>query len=399
MTKRIRMFINGEWEHSTSKEERDMFNPYNQEIIAIASEGGVIDARKAIEVARSAFDSGIWSDISIEERCSVVENISNLIKRNKEELAYLETLDTGKTLDESRTDMEDISNVFLYYSKLGMKNDEKVISSPIADCSSRVIKEPVGVCGLITPWNYPLLQASWKLAPALVAGNTLILKPSELTPLTSAKMFELIEEARVPDGVANLVLGSGSVVGSELSVHSDVDLISFTGGIETGRKIMQSASKNMKKIAFELGGKNPNVIFADADMETAVDQAMNAVFFHAGQVCSAGTRLIVEESAHDYFVKELTERVKRIKLGNGLDHSTQMGPLISKEHLNKVIRYVEKGKQEGATVAIGGEIPTSSDSKEGFFYLPTILTDCVSDMHVVQQEGFGPVITVEKFSK
>ena len=391
-------FIDGKWVNSKSNETRDIINPFNQEVIARVTESNETDAREAIKAARYAFDHGEWPTTPATERGQVVNKIADLIERDKEELAELESLDTGKTVEESRGDMDDIAGVFRYYAQLADKDGGEIIDSPVANSVSKVVREPVGVCGQITPWNYPLLQASWKLAPALVAGNTLIMKPSEITPLTSIKVFELMEEAGVPAGVANLVLGAGGTVGAELSVHDDVDLISFTGGIQTGKKIMQAASGNVKKLALELGGKNPNIIFADADFDTAVDQAMNAVFFHAGQICSAGTRILVEESIHDAFVKSLTDKVKNIKLGSGFDEDTQMGPLISEQHLNKVMRYVENGITEGGTVATGGKRPTDPALQNGFFYLPTILTNCTTDMDVVQNEGFGPVITVEKFS-
>nr|WP_106498392.1 betaine-aldehyde dehydrogenase [Lentibacillus sp. Marseille-P4043] len=391
-------YINGQWVDSISKKTREIINPFNQEVIAVAAEGDIADAQMAIAAARKAFDLGPWPTTPATERGRIVGKIADFIERDKEELAELESLDTGKTVEESRGDMEDIAGVFRYYAEIADKDGGEIIDSPIPNSVSKVVKEPVGVCGQITPWNYPLLQASWKLAPALVTGNTLVIKPSEITPLTHVKVFELIEEAGVPAGVANLVLGAGNTVGAELSNHVDVDLISFTGGIQTGKKIMQAASVNVKKLALELGGKNPNVVFADADLETAIDQAMNAVFFHAGQICSAGTRLIVEESIHDEFVQQLVERVKNIKLGNGFDETTQMGPLISQEHLNKVTNYVEAGIKEGATVAVGAKRPNDPALQNGFFYLPTILTNCTTDMSVVQNEGFGPVITVEKFT-
>ncbi|HLR01747.1 MAG TPA: betaine-aldehyde dehydrogenase [Virgibacillus sp.] len=393
-----KQYIDGQWITASSGAVRSIINPFNQEVIAHVTESDETDAQKAIKAARHAFDHGDWPHLPAIDRSRVLYTIAELIVRDKEELAELESLDTGKTLEESRTDMEDIANVFRYYAEIAGKDGGEIIDSPIPNSTSKLIREPVGVCGQITPWNYPLLQASWKLAPALAAGNTLIMKPSEITPLTSIKVFELMEEAGVPKGVINLVLGPGNPVGSELSKHKDVDLISFTGGIETGKQIMQDATSNMKKIAFELGGKNPNIIFADADFDTAVDQAMNAVFFHAGQVCSAGTRLIVEESIHDRFIDRLVELVRSIKLGNGFDDTTQMGPLISKEHLDKVIDYVESGRKEGATVAVGGQCPEDAELASGFFYLPTVLTGCTTDMDVVQNEGFGPVITVETFS-
>ncbi|HLR61533.1 MAG TPA: betaine-aldehyde dehydrogenase [Lentibacillus sp.] len=393
-----KMFINGEWVEARSGETREIINPYNQAVIATAAEGDKQDAKLAISAAREAFDNKEWAAIPAAERGKIVHKIAGLIERDREELAELESLDTGKTVEESLGDMDDIAGVFRYFAEMADKDGGEIIESPIPNSTSKVVHEPVGVCGQITPWNYPLLQASWKLAPALAAGNTLVMKPSEITPLTSIKVFELMEEAGVPAGVINLVLGPGNSVGAELSENDDVDLISFTGGIETGKRIMRAASSNVKNLALELGGKNPNVVFADADFETAVDQAMNAVFFHAGQICSAGTRLIVEESIHDEFVEALVGRVKQIKLGSGFDDSTQMGPLISKEHLNKVVHYVENGKQEGATVAVGGSRPDEPELQNGFFYLPTVLTDCTTDMSVVQDEGFGPVITVEKFS-
>ncbi|MDN4526415.1 betaine-aldehyde dehydrogenase [Fictibacillus fluitans] len=398
MKLQLQHYINGKWVGKDSENTRDIVNPYNQEIIATVPEGDESDAKAAIAAAREAFDNGEWADTPATERGAVVRKIAELIERDKEELAYLESLDTGKTMEESRGDMDDIAGVFRYYAELADKDGGELIDSPVSNSISRVVREPVGVCGQITPWNYPLLQASWKLAPALATGNTLIMKPSEITPLTTIKAFQLMEEAGVPAGVVNLVLGSGATIGAELSSNEDVDLISFTGGIVTGKKIMQAASSNVKKLALELGGKNPNIIFADADFDIAVDQALNGVFFHAGQICSAGTRLIVEESIHDEFVQALVERVKKFKLGSGFNEGTQMGPLISAEHRAKVEKYVETGINEGATLAVGGKRPEDPELQKGFFYLPTIFTDCTTDMTIVQEEAFGPVITVEKFS-
>ncbi|MDT8862765.1 betaine-aldehyde dehydrogenase [Alkalihalobacillus sp. MEB130] len=393
-----KMYIDGQWMKAISGQTRQIINPFNQEVIATVAEGDESDTKAAIAAARKAFDQGNWTKTPATERGAIVRKIAELIERDKEELAELESLDTGKTVEESRVDMDDIAGVFRYYAELADKDGGEIIDSPIPNTVSKVVREPVGVCGQITPWNYPLLQASWKLAPALATGNTLIMKPSEITPLTTIKVFELMEEAGVPAGVVNLVLGAGNTVGAELSRNVDIDLISFTGGIETGKKIMQAASINVKKLALELGGKNPNVVFADADFETAIDQAMNAVFFHAGQICSAGTRLIVEETIHDKFVDALVERVTNIKLGSGFDEETQMGPLISAEHLEKVEKYVETGKKEGAKVVVGGKRPEDPALEKGFFYLPTIFTKCTTEMKIVQDEAFGPIITVETFT-
>ncbi len=317
------LYIGGEWISAEKKQTRRIINPFNQEEIATVCEGDRDDAVKAIAAARKAFDEGEWPVLSGLERGQFVLKIAELIRRDLNELAELESLDTGKTIEESKADMDDIANVFQYYAGLADKDGGEVISSPIPDSVSKIVREPIGVCGQITPWNYPLLQASWKIAPALAAGNTIVLKPSEITPLTTIKVFQLIEEAGIPKGVANLVLGPGASVGDELARNLDVDLVSFTGGIETGKKIMQAASGNVKKIALELGGKNPNIVFRDADLETAADQALNAVFFHAGQVCSAGARLLVDEAIHDEFLAELIKRTKRIKLGNGFHEDTE----------------------------------------------------------------------------
>jgi betaine-aldehyde dehydrogenase len=260
------------------------------------------------------------------------------------------------------------------------------------------IREPVGVCGQISPWNYPLLQAAWKLAPALAAGCTVVMKPSEITPLTAIKTAELVEEAGFPAGVVNVVLGPGSSVGAELSEHPDVDLISFTGGIDTGKRIIKAASGNVKKLALELGGKNPNIIFADADFDTALDYALNGVFFHAGQICSAGARILVQEEIHDRFVDALKERMSRIVIGDGFGKDTQMGPVISAEHLASIEQYVSIATEEGANLVLGGKRPDDPELQSGFYYLPTLFTGCTADMRIVREEVFGPVISVEKFT-
>lgn len=391
------MHINGEWVDSISGETRKIINPFDQAQIAIVAEGDRSDTLSAIKSARKAFDHGEWPRMSGAERGAFLFRLADLVVREREALARLESLNTGKTVEESRWDMDDVAGIFRYYAGLADKESAEVVYSPVPDSSSVLIREPVGVCGLISPWNYPLLQIVWKMAPALGAGCTVVMKPSEITPLTTLKITELAIEAGIPSGVINTVLGPGATVGAALAESNDIDLISFTGGTETGKQIMRSASCNVKKIALELGGKNPHIIFGDADLEKALESVLNGVFFHAGQICSAGTRLMLAEEIHDQFVEALYERMKKIRLGSAFDEKTEMGPLISAEHLEKVEAYIEIAKSEGARLLLGGKRPDDQALKKGFFFLPTLFTECLSHMRIVREEVFGPVITVEKF--
>ncbi|EII2007626.1 betaine-aldehyde dehydrogenase [Staphylococcus pseudintermedius] len=392
-----RQYIDGEWVESSNKATREIINPYNQEVILEVAEGTEADVERAILAARRAFDEGRYANETGETKGQKVRTIADKIKENREELAYLETLDTGKTYEESLVDMDDIHNVFMYFAGLADKDGGELINSPIENTESKVVKEPIGVVTQITPWNYPLLQASWKIAPALATGCSLVMKPSEITPLTTIRVFELMEEVGFPKGVINLVLGAGSEIGDVLSSHPEVDLVSFTGGIKTGKHIMKKAADHVTNIALELGGKNPNIIFDDADFDLAVDQALNGGFFHAGQVCSAGSRIIVHNSIKDKFEKALIDAVKKIRLGNGFDKSTELGPLISAEHRAKVENYMKVAKEDGATIAVGGQRPEREDLQNGFFFEPTVITDCDTSMRIVQEEVFGPVVTVEGF--
>lgn len=393
-----RMHIDGAWSDAASGLTRKIVNPADGAVIAVAAEGDRTDARAAIAAARRAFDDGRWSGRPAVERGALLLRLAGLIEREREALAELESLDTGKTVEESRWDMDDIAGIFRYYAGLADKEGGEVIAAPAVDADSRVVREPVGVCGQIMPWNYPLLQAAWKLAPALAAGCTVIMKPSEITPLTTVRVTELALEAGLPPGVLNLVLGPGAEVGAELAESAAVDLISFTGGIATGKTIMRAAAGNVKKVALELGGKNPNIVFADADLDLAVDYALNGVFFHAGQICSAGTRLMVEASIHDRFVARLRERMAKIRVGDGFAAGTEMGPLISAEHRAKVEEYVRIAVAEGAHLELGGARPRAPQLRSGYFYLPTLFTGCGNDMRIVQEEVFGPVVTVESFT-
>lgn len=361
--------------------------------MATVSEATRADTEIAIAEARTAFDEGSWASTPERERGALLLRVADLLERDVKNVARAESLDTGKRLVESEYDVADVVACLRYFGGIAGTDAGRVIDTGRDDAISRVVHEPVGVCGLITPWNYPLLQASWKVAPALVAGNTFVLKPSELTPSTAIMFMRLLEEAGLPPGVGNLVLGAGAEVGAPLAEHPDVDMVSFTGGLATGRTIMASAAATVKRVALELGGKNPNIVFADADVETALDFALTAVFLHSGQVCSAGARLLVEDSLHDTFVDELVRRAARIRLGGPFDPEAETGPLISAAHLAKVEAYVASGVAEGAVLRCGGErLPG-----EGHFYPPTILDECHRGMRVVREESFGPVLTVERF--
>jgi betaine-aldehyde dehydrogenase len=293
--------------------------------------------------------------------------------------------------------------VFRYYADLAGKDAGRLVDTGQPHIVSRVVSEPLGVCVLITPWNYPLLQLSWKVAPALAAGDTMVIKPSEVTPLTSVLLVRLIEEAGAPPGVVNILLGDGRSVGAPLTEHDDVDMVSFTGGLATGQAIIRASAPTVKRVAVELGGKNPNIVFADSasterDFETVVDNAVTAVFLHAGQVCSAGARLIVEDELYDDMVAEIGRRAERIKLGNGLDEGTESGPLVSAAQRAKIEDFVASAQAEGARLVAGGRRPEEPQLQKGFFYRPTVFADVRRDMRVIREETFGPILTVERFS-
>lgn len=391
------LFIGGSWSAASDGATREIHCPADGELVGVVSEGTAGDSARAVAAAREAFDSGDWSGRSPLERGTFLINVARRLRERKDEFARAETLDTGKRLAESEIDMDDIANCFEYFGKLSGQDAGRVVDAGSATVVSRIEYEPVGVCSLIAPWNYPLLQASWKIAPALAAGCSFVLKPSELTPHTSILMMEVLQELGLPAGVANLVLGAGATVGTVLSSHPDVDLVSFTGGLETGKTIAASAAGTVKKVALELGGKNPNIVFADADFDAALDNALNAAFVHSGQVCSAGARLIVEESIAEKFVDELVLRARQIRLGGPFDPDAETGPLISAAHRDKVTAYVDKGVAEGARLRCGGTWG-EGELEKGFYYLPTVLDQVKSGMSVVVDEAFGPVVTVETFS-
>ncbi|WP_406358010.1 aldehyde dehydrogenase family protein [Streptomyces sp. NBC_01635] len=390
------LYIDGEWTQAAAGGRREVVNPYDASVITAVDEADATDVDRAVRAARRAFDEEEWANTPTRHRADLLLRVHDLLLRDRDEIARTETLDTGKTLTESRFDVEDVANAFRYFAELAGKDGGRVVDVG-PDVLSRVVYQPIGVCALIAPWNYPLLQASWKVAPALAAGNTFVLKPSEVTPLTTIAMIRLIEEAGAPPGVANLVLGSGATVGAALTDHPEVDLVSFTGGLATGRAIMAAAARGPKSIALELGGKNPHIVFEDAVFDAAVDYALDAAFLHSGQVCSAGSRLLVQDSLHDRFVDALAERARAIRLGNGMEEGTESGPLSSAEHRDKVERHIASAQAEGARLVTGGTRPDDPALSSGFFLLPTIFADCDRSMNIVQDEVFGPVVTLERF--
>ena len=391
------ILVNGGWRSARSGGRREIRCPADGSLVGEVDEGTAEDAADAIESAWRAFHEGPWPTVPASERGDLLARVADLLERDRAEVARAESLDTGKRLVESGYDVDDVVGVFRYYARVAAEDAGRVVDTGRPDVVSRIVHEPVGVCGLITPWNYPLLQTSWKVAPALAAGNTLVLKPSELTPHSAILLMRLLAEAGLPDGVANLVLGAGPQVGAPLSEDPRVDLVSFTGGLETGKRIMAAASGTVKRVALELGGKNPNIVFADAHVESAVDFALTAVFLHSGQVCSAGARLLVEDSLHDDFVDEVVRRAEQIRLGGPFDDKAETGPLISAAHLKKVEDYVADAVEQGAWLRCGGSRPDDPDLVSGFYYLPTVFDRCDTSMGVVHEESFGPVLTVERF--
>lgn len=391
------LFIGGIWSAASDGGLREIRSPHDGSLVVTIPEATADDSLAAIGAARESFDSGDFSSWSWKRRSALVERIADLLERDAQEIARKESGDTGKRLVEAQYDVADVISVFRFFAKLGVEQSERIVDTGDDHIESRVTYEPAGVCALIGPWNYPLLQASWKVAPALTAGCSFILKPSELTPSTAIHLMQIIQEAGTPPGVANLILGAGAVAGAPLTQDSRVDLVSFTGGLSTGRRIMAVASETVKRVALELGGKNPNIIFADADLDAAIDNAVTAVFLHSGQVCSAGTRLLVERPIHDRVVGEIVRRAKAIRMGGPSDLLAETGPLISQAHLNKVQSYVDAAISEGAVLLTGGKRSSAEAHAAGWYFEPTVLDSCSTSMSCVQDESFGPVLTVEVF--
>jgi phenylacetaldehyde dehydrogenase len=398
LAKQGRLLINNRWEDAASSKTFPTYNPATGEVLARVAEGDKDDVDRAVKAARSAFENGPWPKMTTSERGRLIWKLGDLIEKHLEEFAELESLDNGKPLTVARVaDVPLAADLFRYMAGWATKIEGHTIPisvpyTPGASYHAYTLREPVGVVAQIIPWNFPLLMAAWKLGPALASGCTVILKPAEQTPLSALRLGELIVEAGFPEGVVNIVTGYGNA-GAALASHPDVDKVAFTGSTEVGKLIVQAAAGNLKKVSLELGGKSPNIVLKDADIETAVQGAASAIFFNHGQCCCAGSRLYVESTIFDEVVDGVAEQAKKIKLGPGFDPATDMGPLVSTEQLDRVCGYLEAGFAEGASAVVGGhKIPG-----KGYFVEPTVLVNTKERMKVVEEEIFGPVVAALPF--
>jgi betaine-aldehyde dehydrogenase len=389
-----RLYIDGAFRDAHSNRWIDVINPATQEVIARVPDGDATDIDQAVRAARLAFESGPWRDATAQERGRILFRLAQIVRDHAPQWAELETINNGKPIVEAEMDIADVATCFEYYGGLATKIHGDVIPVP-DNAMSLALREPIGVCGQIIPWNYPLLMAAWKLAPAICAGCTMVLKPAEQTPLTILELAAHFEAAGLPPGVVNIVTGQGET-GAALVAHHDVDKIAFTGSGEVGKSIMRASADTLKKVSLELGGKSPNILFADADFEASVDGALFGLFFNQGEVCSAGSRILVERSIYKRTVEAMVEKAKGITLGNGLERTTKMGPLVSREQLDRVLGYQEIGKRE-AKLALGGGRASGGELANGLFVEPTIFYDVDNSARIAREEIFGPVAAVIPF--
>jgi aldehyde dehydrogenase (NAD+) len=390
------VFIGGQWRPPASGETYATINPATEEVSAQVAKGDERDVDLAVQAARRAFDQGPWPRMAAAERARMLWKLADLIGGNLDEMARLESVNTGKTLfDSGKVELPFAAEVFRYYAGWTTKIHGETLN--LRDGAfTFTLRQPLGVVGAIVPWNFPFLLASWKIAPALAAGNTVVLKPASLTPLTALRFAELTQEAGLPEGVFNVVPGPGGKAGMALVRHPGVDKVAFTGSTEVGKGIMREAAGSLKRVSLELGGKSPNIVLADADLEAALRGALTGIFYNKGEVCAAGSRLLVEQRVHDEFVGKLVERVKGLKVGDPMDKATRMGPVVSAQQLETVLGYVEAGRREGATLAAGGERLRVSDGR-GYFVQPTVFTGVSNGMRIAREEIFGPVLSVIPF--
>jgi aldehyde dehydrogenase (NAD+) len=389
-----RLFINGEQLDAESGRTHDVINPATEEVIATVAAAGEADVDRAVRSARETFESEKWRKMSARQRGEAVWRLGELILKNKDELARLETLNNGKPVFESMIDVRLAAATYKYYGGWADKIHGETIpvDGPFLNYT---LREPLGVVGAIVPWNFPISLAAWKVAPALACGNTVVLKPAELTPFTAIRMAELAIEAGLPPGAFNCIPGPGSVAGSALVRHPEVDKIAFTGSTEVGKQIMREAAGTVKKVSLELGGKSPNIIYADADLDAAARGALTAIFYGKGEVCAAGSRLLVEDSAAEEVRSRILERAKKMVAGDPLDPNTRLGALVSKTQMERVLGYIERGKKEGAKLLSGGE--RTPVNGKGYFVQPTVFEGVERDMTIAREEIFGPVLAMMTF--
>src|SRR5271163_4106577 len=398
VTSKKKLFINGKFVDAASGKTFPTYTPATGDVLANIAEADSEDVNRAVKAARAAFDSGPWSKISPAARGKMIWKLADLIEKHLEEFAQIESLDNGKPLAIARVaDVPLTIEHMRYYAGWATKIEGNTIPLTLAPPSkflAYTVREPVGVVGQIIPWNFPLLMAAWKLGPALAAGCTVVLKPAEQTPLSALRLGELLQEAGFPDGVVNIVPGYGETAGAALAAHPDVDKFAFTGSTEVGKLIVHAATGNLKKVSLELGGKSPNIVLEDADVEATIPGAASAIFFNQGQTCCAGSRLFVDKKIFDKVVDGVAQVASKIRVREGFDPDSDMGPLVSEEQFNKVCGYLESGKKEGAKAVTGG----GREGNRGYFVQPTVLVDTTDNMKVVQEEIFGPVLTAIPFS-
>lgn len=387
------LYINGEFRESSDKQTFDSINPYDKSVVARIARATAGDVRDAIHSAREAFDSGIWSDRPRQERSATIKELADRFKARSEEFQELEIKDSGSTYKKAKDEMYLCYRALNTFSRLAFTDfSEKLDISKEGVSKNLLVREPIGVCAAIIPWNFPLQMAMWKIAPALAAGCTVVLKPAPETSVTALEFAKLVDESSLPKGVLNIITGDAQQ-GEEMVTSELVDKIAFTGSTEVGKRIMQLAAPTMKKVTLELGGKSANIVLDDADLEHAVDGSLYACYYHSGQCCTAGTRLVLTERTHDEFVDRMVEKLKKMKIGNPADKNTDIGPIVSDRQMKRVLDYIEIGKKEGARLIHGGKRP---DDLDGFFVEPTIFDNVTNDMRIAREEIFGPVLCVLK---
>ncbi|HLI27336.1 MAG TPA: aldehyde dehydrogenase [Chloroflexota bacterium] len=390
-----RLFIDNQWVEAASGRTFEDVNPATEQVLAHIAEADASDVDRAVRAARRAFDEGPWPRLRAAERAALLRRVGELILQHQDELVQLESLDTGKPVRESRAlDVPRSAHNFIFFAEYSTKVTSEAVNQD-GQYLHYELRDPVGVAALITPWNFPLLLATWKIGPCLAAGNTCVVKPASVTPLTALRLAELVAEAGLPEGVFNVVTGPGATVGTALVSHPGVNLVSFTGETVTGQQIMAAAAPGLKRVSFELGGKAPNLVFASADLDAAVAGSLRSAFFNQGEVCLATPRFLIEERIYDQFLEKFVAAARALRLGDPLDPATEMGPLVSKSHYERVRGYIQLGREEGAALVTGGERPEGL--ARGYFLQPTVFTQVRPDMRICREEIFGPVVSVQPF--